>query len=282
MLFKLKLSIIIIFLFFLFSCNENKKNGAIQKEGRLNDNDNSSLFMEGSYVVKNIYPHDTNSFTQGLFVDNGIVYESTGSPEELPNAKSVMGILDLKTGLIQSKVELDRNIYFGEGIAKCNNKIYQLTYKNKTGFIYDSRTFKQIGIFQFDNAEGWGLTNINDTALIMSDGSNILTFLDPDNLKFIKKIEVFENNIPVTNLNELEYVNGHIYANIYTTNKIVKIDPNNGNVIATLDLTPLFYDAKNRFSGSLEMNGIAYNDKNKTFLITGKMWPCVYEIKLNK
>lgn len=268
---------VIFLLFILMNCKKiavDSSDNEIVRE--------TNLTSKVGYVILNSFPHDINSFTEGLFMHNNIVYESTGSPEELPKTKSVIGILDLKTGLINTKVELDKRIYFGEGIAKCKNKIYQLTYKNKTGFIYDSKTFKQIGIFQFDNNEGWGLTNINDTSLIMSDGSNILTFINPDNLKFIKKIEVFENNIPVANLNELEYVNGYIYANIYTTNKIVKIDPNNGNVIATIDFESLFYDAKNRFSGSLEMNGIAYNDKNKTFLITGKLWPCVYEIKLNE
>jgi glutamine cyclotransferase len=272
-----KLFAIILLFFVLMNCKKVKvddSNNEIVKE--------TNPISKVGYIILNSFPHDINSFTEGLFMSNNIVYESTGSPEDIPSAKSVMGILDLKTGFIQTKIELNRNIYFGEGIAKCNNKIYQLTYKNKTGFIYDSKTFKQIGIFQFDNNEGWGLTNVNNESLILSDGTNILTFLDPENLKFIKKLEVFENNNPISNLNELEYVDGYIYANIFTTNKIVKIDPKRGNVVSTIDLSSLFYDAKNKFPGSLEMNGIAYNNKNKTFLITGKLWPCVYEIKLNK
>nr|WP_315170975.1 glutaminyl-peptide cyclotransferase [uncultured Flavobacterium sp.] len=228
----------------------------------------------------NVYNHGVNSFTEGLFIDNGIIYESTGSPDDLPNTKSEFGILNLKTGIINSKAELDKNVFFGEGIAKCNEKIYQLTYKNKTGFIYDARTFKEIGMFQFESNEGWGLTNVKDELLIMSDGSNILTFLDPKSLKIIKKIEVFDNGIPIPNLNELEYVDGYIYANVYTTNKIVKIDAKSGIVVRTIDFTALYNDSKRKFSGSLEMNGIAYDTNKRTFLITGKMWPTLYEIKI--
>jgi glutamine cyclotransferase len=257
---------------FFINCNKKESNeNTIKKENDLISND---------YKILNVYQHSTNSFIEGLFVDQGTIYESTGSPEEIPNTKSVFGILDTKTGQINVKSELDKKIFFGEGIAKCNNKIYQLTYKNKTGFIYDSKTYKQIGIFQFDNNEGWGLTNIKNEALIMSDGTNVLTFLDPKSLKITKKLEVFENNMPVLNLNELEYVDGYIYANIYGTNKIVKIDAKNGIVLRTIDCTALANDSKSKFSGSLEMNGIAYNNKTNTFLITGKLWPCVYEIKL--
>jgi glutamine cyclotransferase len=271
-----KLLVVVLF-FSLMNCKREDVN---HTDAELDKKDN--LTSKTGFVLINTFPHNVNSFTEGLFIDNSIVYESTGSPEDIPNTKSLFGILDLKTGLINAKAELDKNLFFGEGIAKCNNKIYQLTYKNKIGFIYSSKTFKKIGSFQFENNEGWGLTCKDNAALIMSDGSSILTFLSPDNFKVQKKIEIFENNIPVTNLNELEYVNGYIYANIYTTNKIVKIDLENGTVLQTLDLSSLFYDAKNKFGGALEMNGIAYNNKKGTFLITGKMWPCIYEIKLDK
>lgn len=270
--FKYKLLSLLIL---LFSCN-NKNNDKIIKEEIIKDN----VLIKKDYLLKKTYPHSINSFTEGLFVDEGIIYESTGSPEDLPNTKSVFGILNLKTGLINSKAELDKKFFFGEGIAKCNNKIYQLTYKNKTGFIYDSRTYKKTGVFQFDNNEGWGLTNIKDESLIMSDGTNILTFLSPKSLKSTKKLEVTENSMPLININELEYVNGYIYANIYTTNKIVKINAKNGIVVRTIDFTSLYNDSKNKFSGSLEMNGIAYDNSKRTFFITGKMWPCIYEIKI--
>ncbi len=272
---------LIISLFFLNSCNDKKNKENITKENIIKEESNN-IPKQIYFSVQKTYPHDINSFTEGFFLDNGIVYESTGSPNDMPLTKSVMGILDIKSGLIDVKSELDRNIFFGEGIAKCNGKIYQLTYKNKTGFIYNSKTFKKIDSFKFDNEEGWGLTNLNDTTLIMSDGTNSLTFLDTKTFKPSKKLEVFENNVAITNLNELEYVEGYIYANVYTTNKIVKIDLNSGIVVGIIDLSSLNYEAKSKFSGSLEMNGIAYNDKEKTFLITGKMWPCVYEIKLTE
>lgn len=233
------------------------------------------------FKIIKVYNHSTNSFTEGLFIDKGMVFESTGAPENLPQTKSEFGILDLKTGAIHTKAELDRNFFFGEGIAKCKNKIYQLTYKNKIGFIYDATTFQKTGSFQFESSEGWGLTNVEDELLIMSDGSNNLTFLDPINLQIVKKLAVFENNSPVLNLNELEYVNGYIYANIFTTNKMVKIDVSSGNVVKTIDCTALYNDAKSRFPGSLEMNGIAYDATKDTFLVTGKMWPVLYEIKID-
>lgn len=272
----IKFSTILYMSFLLIGCNKKKD------EFNNIKSKNSRPSSQISYLVQNIFSHDINSFTEGLFVDKGIIYESTGSPEELQNTKSIFGILDLKTGVISIKAELDKKIFFGEGIAKFNNKIYQLTYKNKTIFVYDSKTYKQIGVFQFDNDEGWGLTNLNDESLIMSDGSNVLTFLDPISLKPTKKLEVFKNGTPLLNLNELEYVNGYIYANVYTTNQIVKIDAKNGIVVRTIDFTSLYNDSKSKFAGSLEMNGIAYNNITNTFFITGKMWPCVYEIKLVK
>lgn len=253
---------------FLFSCNENKN---IETTKSTDD-----------FLIINTYKHDINSFTEGLFFDFDTIYESTGSPKDLPLTKSVFGILNLNTGKIDIKSELDKNIYFGEGIALCNKKIFQLTYLNKVGFIYDSKTFNKIGEFNYSNDEGWGLTNIENDTLIMSDGTNVLTFLDCKSLKVVKKIYVTEFGNELHNLNELEYVDGYIYANVYTTNKIVKINPNNGLVMKSYDLSKLYYDSKIRNSNALEMNGIAYNKKSKTFFITGKMWPSIYEVRFNK
>lgn len=270
MIFNYRFSTVIFIISFLLASSCKKK--------ELQDIENIKP-ERSNFEIINVYAHSTNSFTEGLFFANGTVFESTGSPDELPNTKSVFGILDLKSGLINIKAELDKKIFFGEGIAKSKDRIYQLTYKNKVGFIYDANTYKQIGTFQFENQEGWGLTSNDDGTLIMSDGTNILTFVNPNGFKVISRIEVSDNNNPVTNLNELEYVDNYIYANIYTTNKIIKINPLNGSVVKTMDLNALYQEAKSRFSGSLEMNGIAYNNIKKTFLITGKMWPCVFEIK---
>lgn len=252
---------------FLFSCNENKN---IETTKSTDD-----------FLIINTYKHDINSFTEGLFFDFDTIYESTGSPKDLPLTKSVFGILNLNTGKIDIKSELDKNLYFGEGIALCDKKIFQLTYLNKVGFIYDSKTFNKIGEFNYTNDEGWGLTNIENDTLIMSDGTNVLTFLDSKSLKLVKKIYVTEFGNELHNVNELEYVDGYIYANIYTTNKIVKINSNNGLVIKSYDFSKLYYDSKHRNPNALEMNGIAYNKKTKTFFITGKMWPSIYEVKFN-
>lgn len=241
----------------------------------------NSSKVNNEYKLVNTFNHDINSFTEGLFYDGTDFYESTGSPESIPHTKSVFGILNLNTGKIDVKGELNKQIYFGEGIAKADDKIFQLTYLNKTGFVYDAITFKKIESFSFENSEGWGLTNIGNDTLIMSDGTDILTYINVKNLKPVKKIRVKEFGIPLNNINELEYVNGYIYANIYTENRIVKINIKNGEVIKSIDLSRLYYDSKNIHPNSLEMNGIAYNKKANTFFITGKMWPRIYEIKLN-
>jgi glutaminyl-peptide cyclotransferase len=232
-----------------------------------------------SYTIVNQYPHNINSYTQGLFFDGDILYESTGSPDYLPQTQSVLGILDLETGKIDIKAELDRDIYFGEGSTILNNKIYQLTYKNQKGFVYDATTFKEINTFTFPSAEGWGLTNDGDN-LIMSDGTDILTYLSPDNFQVIKTLEVKRGDIAQRSLNELEYIKGFIYANIYQTNKIVKINPDNGDIVGILDLSNIVAQTREKQGNIAELNGIAYKASTDTVFITGKLWPQVYEVQL--
>ncbi|TAL63140.1 MAG: glutaminyl-peptide cyclotransferase [Bacteroidetes bacterium] len=229
------------------------------------------------YTVLGSYPHDITSYTEGLVFHNNQLYESTGATDDLPQTRSLFGVVDLSTGKINVKTELDRQKYFGEGIAFLNGKIYQLTYKTKVGFIYDAATFKALGQFTFPSKEGWGLTT-DSKYLIMSDGTNILTYIDPNNLQAVKKMDVSENNYTTSYLNELEYINGYIYANIYTTNTIVKIDVVNSQVIAKLDLTPLVKSAKGIYPGSLDMNGIAFDSTNNKIYVTGKMWPKIFQI----
>lgn len=265
----MKIRLIIIHLILFISC---------KKETKVNNQDITDELRQ--FKVVNTFPHDINAFTEGLFMSEGKLFESTGAPENMLNTKSLFGILNLETGKIDVKAELDRNIYFGEGIAKADDKIFQLTYLNRTGFIYDAKTFEKLDTFKFENNEGWGLTNIDDTTLIMSDGTDVLTFLDVKTLKPIKKIKVSENGNPIYRLNELEYIDGVIYSNVYTENRILKIDANNGKVLKSIDLSSLYFDIKNRFPGAMEMNGIAYNPINKTFYITGKMWPNVFEIEI--
>lgn len=233
-----------------------------------------------NYTVTNYFPHDATLYTEGLIVHEGQLYESTGSPEELKQTKSLIGIIDLTTGKFDKKIELDRTIYFGEGIAVLHDKIYQLTYTNKTGFIYDVSSFKQIGKFSYPNKEGWGLTT-NGTDLIMSDGTDSLTFLHPKNLQSYKILQVTENGAPLSKLNELEFIKGFIYANIYTTNYIVKINPATGKVIGKLDFASLSSEAKNKSRDADVLNGIAYDSASDKIYVTGKLWSNIYQINFS-
>ncbi|MBN8877263.1 MAG: glutaminyl-peptide cyclotransferase [Sphingobacteriales bacterium] len=230
-----------------------------------------------NYAVKRTYLHDTTSFTEGLLFHDSLLYESTGAQPGLESTRSLFGVLSLKTGRIDVKAELDRKKYFGEGIVFFGNKVYQLTYTTQKGFIYDAKTFRPLGEFSFPNKEGWGFTT-DSTYLIMSDGTSQLTYFYPDSLTVKQTIAVSDTRNPVDKLNELEFINGFIYANIYTTSDIVKIDPASGNIVGRLDLSSLVNEVHQMYPASLEMNGIAYNPATGSIFVTGKMWPVVYEI----
>lgn len=230
-----------------------------------------------SYALRKAYPHDTASFTEGLLIHDGKLFESTGSPGELPQTRSLVGEVDLSRGRIKEKVELDKQKYFGEGIVFFKGKLYQLTYQSKVGIVYDAASFKKLGEFTFPSREGWGMTTDGEN-LIMSDGTNSLTYIDPSSFQVVKRINVNDENGAVQMLNELEYIKGYIYANVYTTNNLVKIDPSSGNVVGKLDLTSLANEAKVKYPASLELNGIAYDSTTRSVYVTGKMWPNIYEI----
>lgn len=234
-----------------------------------------------SYSVIKVHPHDVNSFTEGLLVHDGVLFESTGAPESLPQTRSLFGTLSLETGRIDVKGELDRNQYFGEGIAILNDKLYQLTYQTKKGFIYDANTFKKLGEFSFPSQEGWGMTT-DGQSLIMSDGTATLTYLDSQTMQVTKTLQVTDSRGAVQNLNELEFIKGFIYANVYTTNDIVKIDPASGQVTGRIDLGRLAAEARAGHAGALEMNGIAYDAAKDRIYVTGKMWPALYEVQLGQ
>lgn len=229
------------------------------------------------YSLKGSSPHDINAFTEGLLFHEGILYESTGADRDLPQTRSLFGSVDMKTGQITTKAELNKQQYFGEGITFLNGKVYQLTYKTKIGFIYDAKTFKKTGEFSFPSAEGWGMTT-DGHSLIMSDGTSHLTYLDPVSFKVMKTINVVDGKNEINNLNELEYINGFIYANVYTTSAIVKIDPVTGKALGRLNLSSLANDAVSKHPGSIEMNGIAYDSATNRIFVTGKLWPLIYEI----
>jgi glutaminyl-peptide cyclotransferase len=255
---------------FIISCNEKSTENAQE--------DSANTISALNFTLLGSYPHDMESFTEGLFVDNGKIFESTGSPEELAFSKSHYGVLDTLSGKISVKAALDKNKYFGEGIVKFNDKIFQLTYKAQTCFVYDANTHQLLNTFKYNNAEGWGLTH-NGSQLIMSDGSSLLTFFNPDDFSVVKSLQVKEGAYGQDKLNELEYVDGYIYANIWLTNQIVKIDANTGEIVAKADFGSLYLDAQKINPQLMEMNGIAYDAAKGEFLLTGKLWPKVYRVK---
>ena len=226
-----------------------------------------------TYQVVNSYPHSTKHYTQGLEFVNNTLYESTGE-------YGTSGIFktNFEKGNIEKSIFLDKE-YFGEGITILNDKIYQLTYKNQKGFIYKLDDFSQIGTFQYPSKEGWGLTN-DGTYLIMSDGTHILTWIDPVNFKVVKTNQVANNLGIINNLNELEYIDGIIYANIYTTNLIVQIDANTGKIIGEINLSAILDMYKNTVDPVDVLNGIAFQKKSNRLFVTGKYWPKIFEIKL--
>jgi len=228
-----------------------------------------------SYNILAVYPHDTASYTQGLVWVNDTLYEGTG----LEGQSRLMRI-DVKSGKASKSVSLDTS-FFGEGITILNAKIYELTWENQKVLVYDAKTFEKIKEFAW-NHEGWGITN-NGKDLIISTGSSNLYFVDPETFKEKNIIGVTDNNGPVGYLNELEYVDGVIYANIYQFDYIVKIDPSSGHVIGKIDLSGLLQKSGKPYNPETTdvLNGIAYNANKKTFYITGKKWPALFEVKLN-
>ena len=260
---------------FFVSCNNGTRDTPATESEKVADNTPPSI----NYSVVQVLPHDTASFTEGLLVHDGQLYESTGTEPGMPQSrKSLFGIVDPKTGKINAKAELDRNKYFGEGIVFLKDKVYQLTWTTKVGFIYDAKSFKKTGEFNIPVKEGWGMTT-DGTNLIMSDGSSNISYVDPATFRLVRIVGVTDNNGPVSNINELELINGFLYANQWQTNYILKIDPSSGKVVGRLDLTSLVNEAKNKYVTSDTLNGIAYDSSTGKIYVTGKLWPNIYEIK---
>ena len=225
-------------------------------------------------LINNQYPHRDSSFTQGLTFAEGKLYEGTGDPNG--TGETFIGEIDLKQGRILTKKEVEAP-FFGEGIAIVKDELFQITWQNNTCFVYDKNTFEPIKQFNY-SGEGWGLT-YDGTYLIMSDGSETITFRDPKTFKEVKSIQVFTNEGAITKLNELEFFDGLIYANIWTSNLIAVIEPETGRVIATIDAT----EAVQKGKGNGEvLNGIAYNDRTKKIYITGKFWNTLFEVSFIK
>jgi len=222
-----------------------------------------------SYQIINMYPHDEAAFTQGLVFEDGVLYEGTGL-----NGQSSIRSVELETGNVILLTSLDDQ-FFGEGITIFEDKIIQITYKNKMGFVYDKNTFEILQTFEY-STDGWGITH-NGSALIMSDGSATLYFLDPITFETIDQVDVYDEE-PVTQINELEYIDGSLYANIWKEDKIVIIDPQSGQVTGWIDLKGI-RDLVNQVTSEV-LNGIAYDPNGDRLFVTGKRWSKLFEIEL--
>jgi len=228
-----------------------------------------------SYSIVATYPHDTSSFTEGLLIYKDKMYESTGLEEH-----SKLLETDLKTGKPIRSIVLDKK-YFGEGIVIINDTVYQLTYKTQVGFMYSLKDFKKLGEFNYDMKEGWGMTT-DGKYIIASDGTSNLYFYEPGSFKLIRTQGVTESGSYLSNVNELEYINGYIYANQYTTGYILKIDPATGQVIAKSDIQPIWDRIKTLNPNADVPNGIAYDPATKKTYLTGKNWPELYEVQFGQ
>jgi glutamine cyclotransferase len=222
------------------------------------------------YEVVRTYPHDPHAFTEGLFLRDGFLYESTG----LEGASAIRKTV-LETGAVENERSISSQ-YFGEGIVDWGDKLIELTWKNQIGFVYGLDDFEMRGEFHYAG-EGWALTR-DDKRLYMSDGTSRIRFLDPETLKEIGGVTVTDQGKPVDQLNELEWVKGEIYANIWQTDRIARIDPATGHVTGWIDLTGLLPIAES--AGADVLNGIAYDAKTDRLIVTGKLWPKLYEIRL--
>lgn len=222
-----------------------------------------------TYEVVNTYPHDPSAYCQGLVFTEGQLYEGTG----LFGASSLRRV-DLESGEVLQRVDLDRK-YFGEGIAAWKNRIVQLTWKGRMGLVYDRSSFQKLDTFRYEG-EGWGLTH-DGRHLIMSNGTATLKFLDPQTFKTVKELEVRSGGSTVPKLNELEYIKGEIWANVWFKDYIVRISPETGEVMGRINLTGLF-PKEQRPSRDAVLNGIAYDAENDRVFVTGKNWPQLFEI----
>jgi glutamine cyclotransferase len=222
--------------------------------------------------VVNVFPHDPGAFTQGLVWHNGALYEGTGL-----EGKSSLRRVDLPTGAVLQRVTIDSQ-YFAEGVALLRGKLYQLTWKSGKAFVYDVESLTRTATLSY-SGEGWGLTS-DGTSLIMSDGSSRLRVLDPATFSTVRWLDVTASGQPVRDLNELEFVRGEIWANIWQSDQIVRIDPSNGSVRGWVDLSGLLSPADRAGASVDVLNGIAYDPDRDRLFVTGKLWPKLFEIRL--
>jgi glutaminyl-peptide cyclotransferase len=229
-----------------------------------------SAYLEKPHRIC-LFPSDTGAFTQGLLFHEGFLYKSTGLYGE-----STLRRIDLDTGRVLAMRSLPYQ-YFGEGLALWRDRLIQLTWKNRTGFVYRLGDLSPLRTFHYEG-EGWGLTN-DDRHLILSNGSSELRFLDPETFAVVRRIQVHDGQRPVDQLNELEYIDGEVWANVWMTDRIVRIDPTDGRVTGWIDLSGLLPEQA-RTARTAELNGIAYDAGGKRIFVTGKLWPKIFQIEL--
>jgi glutaminyl-peptide cyclotransferase len=265
-----RMPLILVLLLSLASlqCNSGTTNTNAPRNG----SPENAVVQNFGYEIVNIWPHDPSAFTQGLVFLDGKMIESTGQV-----GRSSLRNVEIQTGRILKKIDVPPP-YFAEGVALLNNKIYQLTWEQQLGFIYDAQNFEKLGEFKYDG-EGWGLTT-DGRSLILSDGSNRIRFIDPDSFQVTKTIAVMDAKVPVRELNELEFVNGEIYANIWHDDRIAVINPQTGRVTAWIDLGGLLQPGDVQDPEAV-LNGIAYDQSTDRLFVTGKLWPKLFELKIN-
>jgi glutamine cyclotransferase len=228
---------------------------------------------EYTFKVIQVFPHDSAAFTQGLFYRDGFLYEGTGL-----NGRSSLRRVRLETGEVLQRIDLAPE-FFGEGIAVLGNKIVQLTWQSQTGFVYNSSDFRLLRRFSY-RGEGWGLTT-NGTDFFMSDGTSEIRVLDGATLREKRLLRIRDGGTPINQLNELEFVDGEIFANVWQTDRIARISPRTGRVVGWIDLTGLLSSVYKLEEGGV-LNGIAYDAAKKRLFVTGKLWPSVFEIQIVK
>jgi glutaminyl-peptide cyclotransferase len=271
---------VIIISAILFSCSPETKDNPAEDTPPVSTGTGIAAPAMISAALIAEYPHDINAFTEGLQIHEGKLYEGTGE-----EGRSFIQISDIKTGKVEQKYPIKDSTIFGEGINVFKDKLYQLTYRNHIAFVYDMKDLsKPVKTFPWQT-EGWGMTN-NGTELIISDGqaAGNLYFVNPETFRVSHIVQVIDNNGPVRNVNELEYIDGFIYANVWGSTYLIKIDPSNGHVVGKIETTDIlrsFYSSYPIEQMDNVLNGIAYDSTTKKIYITGKNWPKLFEIRLN-
>jgi glutamine cyclotransferase len=268
---KLRLIVVLALALSSFQCQPTGSNSS--SANKATPSPGNGPAPKYGFQIVNIWPHDSNAFTQGLILMDGKLLESTGE-----EGRSSLRRVEIESGKVLKKVDVPEP-YFAEGIATLNGKVYQLTWQHNLGFIYDAQTFDRVGQFNYQG-EGWGLTT-DGQSLILSDGTSSIRFIDPASFRVTRSINVTDQNLPVRELNELEYVNGEIYANVWHDNRIATIDPQSGHVNSWIDLTGLMPEGELQDPEAV-LNGIAYDQASDKLIVTGKLWPRVFQIKVKR